>query len=56
MFVGQGPMQDPESTRMVLLLIAAGVAIFWRTVIKLAVIVAILLTVLGALTLSQSMH
>jgi hypothetical protein len=56
MFVVQGPTQDPESTIMVLLLIATGMAIFWRTVIKLAIIAAILLTVLGALTLSQSVH
>jgi len=56
MFVGQGLTQDPESTRMAVLLIAASVAIFWRTVIKLAIIAAILLAVLGALTLSQSVH
>ncbi len=56
MFVDQGPTQDPESMRMVLLLIAASVAIFWRAVIKLAIIAAILLTVLGAFTLSQSVH
>jgi hypothetical protein len=56
MFVGQGPTQDPESIRMILLWIAAGVVIFWRTVIKIAIIVAIVLTVLGALTLSQGVH
>lgn len=56
MFVGQGPTQDPESIRMVLLLIAAGVTIFWRAVIKLVITVAILLALLGALTLSQSLH
>ena len=56
MFVGQGPMQDPESTRMILLLVAASVAIFWRTVIKFVVITTILLTVFGALTLLQSVH
>ena len=56
MFVGEGPTQDPESIRMVLLLIAAGVVIFWRTVIKIAIITAIVLTVFGALTLSQGVH
>lgn len=56
MFTSQGLSQDPESTRVILLLIIIGMAIFWRTVIKLVVIAAILLTILGALTLSQSLH
>lgn len=56
MFVGQGPAQDPESTRMVLLLIAASAVIFWRTLIKVVIVVAILLAALGALTLSQCVH
>ena len=56
MFVSQGPTQNPESIKMVLLLIATGMAVFWRTVIKLAVITAILLTILGALALTQNLH
>jgi hypothetical protein len=56
MFVGQGPTQDPESMKIVLLLIATSVAVFWRTVIKLALIVAIMLIILGALALTQSLH
>ena len=56
MFVGQSSPLDPESTRMVLMLIVVGIAFYWRTVIKLAIIAAILLAALGALTLSQSLH
>lgn len=56
MFVGKGSPPDLQSMRMVLLLIATGTAIFWRTVIKLIVIMAILLALVGALTLSQNFH
>jgi hypothetical protein len=56
MFVGHALSQGPESTRLILLVIASGMVIFWRTVIKFIIIAAILLAVLGALTLSQSLH
>jgi len=56
MFVSQGSKLDPESTRMALTLIVTAIVIFWRTVIKLAIIAVILLAAVGALTLSQSVH
>ena len=56
MFIGQAPPPDPESIRLILLVIVCGIVIFWRTAIKLIIIAAIVLTVLGALALSQSLH
>ena len=56
MFAAQGPTHDPESIRLIVLFIAAGAVIFWRTAIKLAVITAIVLIVLGVLNLLQGLH
>jgi hypothetical protein len=52
----QGHPPDPESIRMILLLIAAAAVIFWRVVLKLLVIAAIFMAVLGALTMVQGLH
>jgi hypothetical protein len=52
----QGHPLDPESIRMILLLIAAAAVIFWRVVLKLLVIAAIFMAVLGALTMVQGLH
>jgi len=56
MFVAQGSMPDPESIRAIVLLVTAGAVMFWRIAIRLVVIAAILLVVLGALTVVQSLH
>ena len=53
MFVSQGSKLDPESTRMALTLIVTAIVIFWRTVIKLAIIAVILLAAVGAPDLRQ---
>ena len=52
----QGHPLDPESIRAIFLLIAAVAVIFWRITIKLLVITAILMAVLGALTMVQGLH
>ena len=52
----QGHPLDPESIRMIFLLVAAVAVIYWKIAIKLLVIAAILLAVLGALTMVQGLH
>jgi hypothetical protein len=56
MFIAQGPPPDPESIRAAVLLIAAGAVIFWRIALKLALIAAILLVFLGAITIAHGLH
>jgi hypothetical protein len=56
MFVAQGPPPDPESIRAVALLIAAGAVIFWRIAIRLAIIGAIVLVLLGAVAIANGLH
>ncbi len=43
MFAAHGLTQDPDSIRLIFLLIATGVVIFWRTVLKLVAIAVVLL-------------
>jgi hypothetical protein len=52
----QGHPLDPESIRVIFLLIAAVAVVFWKTALKLLVIAAILMAVLGALTMVQGLH
>jgi hypothetical protein len=51
----QGHPLDPESIRVIFLLIAAVAVIYWKIAIKLLVIAAILMAVLGALTMVQGL-
>ena len=52
----QGHPLDPESIRVIFMLIAAAAVIFWKITLKLLVIAAILLALLGALTMMQGLH
>lgn len=56
MFIAQGPPPDPESIKMVLLAIAILAVFFWKTAIKLVLIGALLLALLGALAVVQGLH
>lgn len=60
MFATQGTAQEVESARAALVLIAVGIVVFWRVIVRvlLAIIaVAIVVTVgAGVLVLLQSMH
>jgi hypothetical protein len=51
-----GPAQDPNSLMLITLLVSAGAAIFWRAVIKLLAIGAILVVVLGFFELLGKLH
>ena len=56
MFIAQGTPHDPESMRTIALLIVIVAVIFWRTALKVLLIGAILLVVVGALTAAQGLH
>ncbi len=56
MFAVKGSAQDPGSLMQIALIIAIGVVIFWRTVIKFVIIGMILLLVLGVFGLLQALH
>jgi len=56
MLGAQGSAHDPEAIRVIFLLITAWAVVCWRTAIKLIVIAAVLLTVVGALTIAQGLH
>ena len=52
----QPSAQDVDSARAVLVLVMAGVAIFWRLVLRVLLAVIILAAVVGAVVLLQGMH
>jgi hypothetical protein len=56
MFIAQGSPPDPESIRTGVLLIVILAVIFWRTAIKVLIIGAIMLAVVGALAAVQGLH
>lgn len=56
MFAVKGPAQDPATLMLIALIIATGVVVFWRTVIKFVIIGVTLLLVLGVFELLQALH
>jgi hypothetical protein len=56
MFIAQGPAPDAESIRTIALVVVIAAVIFWRTAVKVLLIGAIMLVVVGALTAVQGLH
>jgi hypothetical protein len=56
MFVAQGTSQTVESVQAVIVLAATMSVIFWRLLLKIAVIVMLALLVYGAILIFQSIH
>jgi hypothetical protein len=56
MFIAQGTPHDPESIRTIVILIVILAVLFWKTAIKVLIIGAIMLVVVGALAAVQGMH
>jgi hypothetical protein len=56
MFIAQGTPPDPESMRAVVILIVIVAVIFWRTALKVLIIGAVALAVLGAIAAAQGLH
>jgi hypothetical protein len=48
--------QDPSSVMLIILVIAAAIVFYWRTVIKLITVGTLALVLLGLLELLRSMH
>ena len=60
MFASHGTVQEVENARVALVLIAVGIVVFWRTVLRalLAIIAVAVVAVVaaGALVLLQGIH
>jgi hypothetical protein len=56
MFIAQGTPHDPESIRTVVILIVILAVLFWKTAIKVLLIGAIMLVIVGALAAVQGLH
>jgi hypothetical protein len=56
MFIAQGTPPDPESMRAVVILIVIVAVIFWRMALKVLIIGAVTLAVLGAVAAAQGLH
>jgi hypothetical protein len=52
----QPSAQDVESARVALVFIMAGVAIFWRLVLRVLLAIIVLAAVVGVVVLVQGMH
>jgi hypothetical protein len=56
MFIAQGPVPDAESIRTIALVLVIAAVIFWKTAVKVLLIGAVMLVVVGALTAVQGLH
>jgi hypothetical protein len=56
MYIAQGTPPDPESMRAVIILIVIVAVAFWRMALKVLIIGAITLAVVGAIAAAQGLH
>ena len=56
MFIAQGHAPDPESIRTIVILVVFATVLFWKTAIKILIIGAIMLVLVGALAAVQGLH
>jgi hypothetical protein len=56
MFIAQGTPPDPESIRTVVILIVILAVLFWKTAIKVLIMGAILLVLVGAFAAVQGLR
>ena len=56
MFIAQGTHLDPESIRTVVILIVILAVLFWKTALKVLIIGAVMLVLVGALAAVQGLH
>ena len=52
----QGSSQDIENARIGLVLIMTGIAVFWRVLLRVLLVIMMVAVGAGALVLLQSMH
>jgi hypothetical protein len=56
MLPSQGPAQDAESVRAMILIVAAGVAIFWKQALRVLLALIVIAVGVGAFMLLQGVH
>ncbi len=56
MFATHGTAQDIENARVALLLLAVGIAVFWRAVLRVLLAIIVVAVGAGAFVLLQGMH
>jgi hypothetical protein len=56
MLSGQVSAQDAESARAAIVLVIAGIVIFWRFALRLMLAIGVVAVGLGLLVLLQNMH
>jgi hypothetical protein len=56
MLVPQGTTQEVENVRVALVLIAVGIVVFWRAVLRVLLAIIVVAVGEGALVLLQGMH
>jgi hypothetical protein len=56
MLPGQLPAQDVENARVILVLLAAGIIIFWRYLLRIVLAIIAVAVGVGAVVILQSMH
>jgi hypothetical protein len=56
MFIAQGPPPDPESIRAIAIVVVIAAVIFWRIALRVLLIGAIVLVVIGALNAVQGLR
>ena len=52
----QGSAQDIENARVALVLALAGIAVFWRFLLRVVIAIVAVAVVVGAVVLLQGMH
>jgi hypothetical protein len=56
MFIAQGALHDPESVRTGVILIVILAVLFWKAALKLLIIGAIVLVLVGAFAAVHGLH
>jgi hypothetical protein len=56
MLASQLPAQDIENARVILVLLAAGILIFWRYLLRIALAIITVAVGVGAAVILQTMH
>jgi len=56
MFVAQTTSQDVDNARVVLVLLALGIVVFWRIALRVLLAAVLVAVGIGAVVLLQTMH
>ena len=56
MFVTQATVQSAENAREALVLLALGIAVFWRVALRIVIAIVLVAICIGAIMLMQGIH